>query len=87
VSGREKDSESSSPACYAREADPGYMGYATLEELNAFLVGLLESERALAAKLRLMLPRMRDDEQHAQMKTMLARHEENIAQILSQLST
>jgi nitronate monooxygenase len=35
-----------SPACYAREADDSYMGYASREELLAFLNELLEAERA-----------------------------------------
>jgi hypothetical protein len=86
VRGGEKDAETNSPVCYARDADSVYMGFATHDELNALLAELLESERVLATKLRLMLPRVHDDEQHAEMKTMLARHEETIAQILSRLS-
>ena len=35
-----------SPACLAHEADDAYMGYATREELAAFLNELLEAERA-----------------------------------------
>jgi hypothetical protein len=38
--------ESASPACLAHEADDAYMGYATKEELGAFLNELLEAERA-----------------------------------------
>lgn len=38
--------EPSSPACLAHEADDGYMGYATRQELAAFLNELLEAERA-----------------------------------------
>lgn len=38
--------ESSSPVCYAREADDRYAGYASREELVAFLNELLEAERA-----------------------------------------
>lgn len=38
--------ESSSPACYAKDADPGYMGYLTHEELLSFLNRMLEAERA-----------------------------------------
>ena len=40
------DNEPSSPACLAHEADDAYMGYATREELAAFLNELLEAERA-----------------------------------------
>jgi len=35
-----------SPACLAHEADDAYMGYATREQLAAFLNELLEAERA-----------------------------------------
>lgn len=38
--------EPSSPACLAHEADDAYMGYATRDELAAFLNELLEAERA-----------------------------------------
>lgn len=38
--------EPSSPVCYARDADAAYMGYASAEELIAFLNALLEAERA-----------------------------------------
>jgi len=35
-----------SPVCYAKEADDSYMGYASRDELLAFLNELLEAERA-----------------------------------------
>ena len=35
-----------SPVCYARDADPAYMGLANREELIAFLNEMLEAERA-----------------------------------------
>jgi len=38
--------EPSSPACLAHEADDAYMGYASREEIAAFLNELLEAERA-----------------------------------------
>src|SRR5712691_2285698 len=38
--------ELSSPACAMHEADDAYMGYASKDELIAFLNGLLEAERA-----------------------------------------
>lgn len=38
--------QSASPACYAREADDSYMGYASRDELLALLNELLEAERA-----------------------------------------
>ena len=41
-----KSPEPSSPACLAHEADDAYMGYATKDEIAAFLNELLEAERA-----------------------------------------
>ena len=38
--------EQSSPACLAHEADDAYMGFATRDEIAAFLNELLEAERA-----------------------------------------
>ncbi len=38
--------EPNSPACLAHEADDAYMGYATKDEIAAFLNELLEAERA-----------------------------------------
>lgn len=38
--------DSASPACLAHEADDAYMGYATRDDLAAFLNELLEAERA-----------------------------------------
>jgi nitronate monooxygenase len=40
------EAQPASPVCYAREADDSYMGYASREELLAFLNELLEAERA-----------------------------------------
>ena len=44
--GASADTEPASPVCYAREADDAYMGYASRDELLAFLNELLEAERA-----------------------------------------
>jgi superfamily I DNA/RNA helicase len=41
-----KTPETSSPACLAHEADDAYMGYASKDEIAAFLNELLEAERA-----------------------------------------
>src|SRR3546814_20370563 len=38
--------DASSPPCYANEGDPGYMGYASNNEIIAALQELLEAERA-----------------------------------------
>jgi hypothetical protein len=38
--------EPASPACLAHEADDTYMGYASRDEIAAFLNELLEAERA-----------------------------------------
>ena len=40
------ENEPASPVCYARDADDVYAGYATRDELLAFLNGVLEAERA-----------------------------------------
>lgn len=40
------DARSASPVCYAEEADDAYMGYASRNEIIAFLNMLLEAERA-----------------------------------------
>lgn len=41
-----KPADPASPVCYAGEAQDAYMGYASRDELIAFLVELLEAERA-----------------------------------------
>jgi hypothetical protein len=46
VSGDDDMKEPSSPVCSADEADAAYMGYASREEIIAFLNVLLEAERA-----------------------------------------
>src|SRR3546814_11831998 len=38
--------DASSPPCYANEGDPGYMGYASNNEIIAALQELLEADRA-----------------------------------------
>lgn len=50
----------SSPVCFAGEADAAYMGYATREELLAFLNELLEAERAGAKVTLHMAAEMKD---------------------------
>ena len=45
-SDKSADTEPASPVCYARAADDTYMGYASRDELLAFLNELLEAERA-----------------------------------------
>jgi len=42
----DKPPETSSPACLAHEGSDAYMGYASKDELGAFLNELLEAERA-----------------------------------------
>ena len=56
--------EPSSPACLAHEADDAYMGFATREEVAAFLAGL---DKADAESIRKMLPRIRDDVLHKEL--------------------
>jgi hypothetical protein len=45
-SDNEAAADAGSPACSMHEADDGYMGYVTKDELVAFLNELLEAERA-----------------------------------------
>ena len=61
--------ETSSPACLAPEADDAYMGFATKAEITAFLKTL---EAADADAIRKILPRIRDDVLHKELKARLA---------------
>jgi len=62
-----------SPACLAHEADDGYMGFATREEIVRFQADLdAASGSQRADLLRRMLPRIRDDLLHAELSTRLA---------------
>jgi hypothetical protein len=66
--------EPASPACFAHEADDAYMGYASKAEITAFLRTLAEAERTGAPHsdmLRGMLPRVRDDAFHRELKAKL----------------
>ena len=56
--------EPSSPACLAHEADDAYMGFATREEVAAFLAGLGTAD---ADSIRKMLPRIRDHVLHTEL--------------------
>lgn len=56
--------EPSSLACLAHEADDAYMGFATREEVAAFLAGL---DTADADSIRKMLPRIRDHVLHKEL--------------------
>ena len=62
-----------SPACQAHEAEEGYMGFATREEIARFLKELDAAPAAAKADmLRKMLPKIRDDVLHAELKARLA---------------
>ena len=58
-----------SPACSAHEADDAYMGFASKAEIAAFLarLDLKKLDRADAAAIRKMLPRIRDDALHREL--------------------
>ena len=67
------DDAPASPACLAHEADDGYMGFATREEIVQLLTALeTAAPGARADMLRKMLPRIRDDVLHAELKDRLA---------------
>ncbi|OFW98415.1 MAG: hypothetical protein A3D94_04120 [Alphaproteobacteria bacterium RIFCSPHIGHO2_12_FULL_66_14] len=61
--------ETTSPACSAHEADDAYMGFATRAEIVAFLAGL---DKVDAEAIRKMLPRIRDDALHKELRARLA---------------
>lgn len=62
----------SSPACLAHEADDGYMGFATAPEIARFLADFDAAPMAQRAELlRQMLPRVRDDGLHAELRSRL----------------
>jgi hypothetical protein len=65
MSGNDGINEPSSPACSANEADAAYMGYASRDEIVAFLNLLLEAERAgarvtLKTAVEAMEPQVRE---------------------------
>jgi hypothetical protein len=67
-----------SPACSAHEADDAYMGFADRAEIAAFLKELAAAEQAGRPHLELlrrMLPKVRDDILHAELKAKLAAQE------------
>jgi hypothetical protein len=64
----EQPKESSSPACLAHEADDAYMGFATKDEIAAFLKDI---DRMDADSIRKMLPRIRDDVLHSELSLRL----------------
>ena len=65
--------EPASPACLAHEADDSYMGFASREEIVRFM-GDRDAAPAAAKPelLRRMLPKIRDDLLHAELKARLA---------------
>ncbi|HEY6717353.1 MAG TPA: hypothetical protein VI232_13525 [Reyranella sp.] len=75
---QDQPKEPSSPACLAHEADDAYMGFATKAELAAFLKALAAAEHAgrpHAEMLRKMLPKVRDDVLHRELRTKLKAQE------------
>ena len=70
--------EFASPACSANEADEAYMGFASRSEIAAFLEELAAAEdagRPHAEMLRRMLPKVRDDALHRELKAKLSTQE------------
>lgn len=67
------DDDPASPACLAHEAEDAYMGFATREEIVRFLVELDRAPAAAKAHmLRKMLPKIRDELLHEQLKSRLS---------------
>jgi len=77
--------EASSLVCYANEGDAAYMGFFGGEELSAFLEDLAASEDAIVEKIRLALPRIRDNTLHARLSEILAAKETNSRDVKSLL--
>lgn len=75
----DKGPELNSPACAAGEADDVYMGFAGKDEIKAFLAELAatdENNRAeVMARLRELLPRVRDDLLHGELAAALRAYE------------
>jgi hypothetical protein len=72
--------EFASPACSAHESHDAYMGFASREEIAAFLKELAAAEHAgrpHAEMLRRMLSKVRDDALHRELKAKLE-HQESI---------
>ena len=70
--------ETASPACSAHEADDAYMGFASRAEIATFLKELAAAEEAgepHAEMVRKMLPRVRDDALHRELKAKLEAQE------------
>jgi hypothetical protein len=75
---QDQPKEPSSPTCLAHEADDAYMGLATNAEIAAFLKALAEAENAgqpHAELLRKMLPKVRDDVLHRELRAKLEAQE------------
>jgi hypothetical protein len=60
-----------SPACAADEADDAYMGFASKDEIAAFLREL-DAGKIDHARLETFLPRVKDDVLYAELKKKLA---------------
>ncbi|WP_422014748.1 hypothetical protein [Reyranella sp.] len=70
-----------SPSCLAHQADDAYMGFATREEIVHFLKDLHVATAARQGKMiRGMLPRIRDDVLHAELRCRLATIESAISE-------
>jgi len=70
-----QETELNSPACSMHAGDAVYMGYASRDEIAAFVkiwnAAQPNPTPDLVQKLRDMLPRIRDDQMHAQLKAQL----------------
>ena len=66
--------EPASPVCYAKDADSGYMGYLTPDELLSFLNLMLEAERA-GARIGLRTAKDAQDRQTRELARAISRDE------------
>jgi hypothetical protein len=70
-----------SPVCYLDEAGDRYAGFLDRDELAAQLRDILASRKAIAEKLRSLLPEVRDDNTHDEIAEILKSEEVGIAGI------
>ncbi len=72
-----------SPVCYAKDGDPGYMGYLTHDELLSFLNLMLEAERA-GARIGLRTAKDAQDRQTRELARTILRDEARWCAMLRQ---
>jgi hypothetical protein len=78
---QDPDDKPSSPICYLDEADDRYSGFLNREELAAQLRDILASRATVAEKLKVLLPKVRDDAMHGEIAEALKSEEVGVARL------